>query len=211
MKFKQHIMISKHIMNWLEGEDSIKIGIDLDKKSNRVAYLLGSVAPDFNCIYPAHRLSDTWLRYKRRIHMEQSVKREMLKAYLLGIITHYTCDYFCYAHNNKSTGYHHKVYEKNLIRTSINENECKEWDKTEIREDRGFDILGMVKYLNAAYRETIQVDKHKGWDMDKEQCKMDLKYADMAIKNVLLMLSQDSHIAEVKSKKGEQRRVVRTA
>ena len=202
MKLKQHLMIGEHAINWIDAE-GIKLGIDFSRGINRLAYLLGSISPDINCVYPAHRIKTTFKRYKLRIKLESLIHNQVLKSYLLGIITHYTCDYFCYAHNNESAGYHHKRYEKELIKTSIEENEFK--GDYRYTNNRHMGIADIVEALNKEYIDKVKVDKHVGWDDDKEQCKVDLKYADRAVKGMLYAFERQTK--DMKSVNKEKLRV----
>ena len=93
--------------------DSILLSIQntVQWKINRQAYLFGSIAPDLNVAFPAHTLTKTFNRFKRRLVRVEKSDSSIIKSFTLGVITHYICDYFCYAHNIKNNP-KHAIYER---------------------------------------------------------------------------------------------------
>ncbi len=83
----------------------------IDWKINRKAYLIGSILPDLNCVYPKHTYDSTIKRFKNRLIKVNKTESNFIKSLTLGIITHYICDYFCYAHNIKINP-KHAIYER---------------------------------------------------------------------------------------------------
>ena len=85
---------------------------NINWKINRKAFLFGSVAPDINCIFPAHTVKGTFKRFKHKLLRMDSSESNLIKSFTLGVITHYICDYFCYAHNLAHVDPKHHIYEK---------------------------------------------------------------------------------------------------
>lgn len=104
-----HIIVSDMMLSDIQSK--------LDWKINRKAYLFGSIAPDINIAFPTHTFKHTINRVRKRImHMEirNNTKRNIIKSFNLGIVVHYICDYFCYAHNINYHKIQHMHYEKHL-------------------------------------------------------------------------------------------------
>lgn len=84
----------------------------VDWKINRRAYLFGSIAPDFNCVFPTHTIKGTFNRFKHKLARMDKSESNLVKSFTLGVITHYICDYFCYAHNLSHPNPKHAIYER---------------------------------------------------------------------------------------------------
>lgn len=168
MKLVQHINIASYIYD----KHNLK-----DKGIYRLQYLFGSIAPDLNCVYPAHRLSTTERRFSKRLDRVNNINNKMIKSFTLGVITHYICDYFCIAHNNESLGIKHKAYETGLWK------EFKEHYDSIIENDNNnynnyvTDILEYIKKMNFKYKNEIwkYLDDH--WDTNKKLMIHDILYA----------------------------------
>ena len=203
MKAIQHIRIAKVIANKLDTKLKDGFGV------NRLAFYIGSVAPDLNCIYPAHRLTDTNKRFQKRIKLVDGLNDGVIKSFTLGIITHYVCDYFCYAHNNKSLGVKHKAYETGLNnyfelhkRLFFNEEILVEWkdakeiiynkfmsDTDTMDVDKHADmVLEQIKILNSNYCEKSNFADKIEWTKNMEQWQIDLDYAMMVCENILSII-----------------------
>ena len=109
MKLKQHREIATLVIGQINPQLLKEINF------NKKAYLLGSMAPDLNCIYPAHRLDTTKKRFCTHVKRVDNGLSGVIKSFELGVITHYICDYFCYAHSIESIGPKHVMYE-NLLK-----------------------------------------------------------------------------------------------
>lgn len=86
---------------------------------NRKYFMFGSIAPDTTYSFVLrrhqHNTSSRLLRRKiRRLYNWVLTPQSRLFSYKLGVITHYVCDYFCYAHSRvfKGTLRDHIEYEK---------------------------------------------------------------------------------------------------
>lgn len=84
----------------------------VDWQINKFAYLFGSIAPDINFIYPVHTFTKTFRRFQNKIKRAEKSNNNIIKSFTLGVITHYICDYFCYAHNIRMGNPKHAIYER---------------------------------------------------------------------------------------------------
>ena len=168
---------------------------------NKTAYLFGSMAPDLNCVYPAHRLDTTRKRFCIHVKRVDNSIMDLIKSFELGVITHYICDYFCYAHSIESVGHKHIIYENMLKKyfkeykqealSGIEKEELlKIWDK--LREEsisriapnysldansHGKLILNQVKRMNDLYKKEYEVQRHDNWMESCEQIYKDICYS----------------------------------
>lgn len=198
MKLKQHLEIGNKVL-----EDNIINTFSV----NRIAYLFGNIAPDLNCIYPAHRLKTTEGRFYKRLKRVEKSTTNFMKSFTLGVITHYICDYFCYAHNIESIGIPHKEYEKNLynyyeshldemsdeydrmlshwvnykVQSKVKciKNDCMTTD-THCKF-----ILNQIKCMNILYMNDNKTSKKDSWTTKIEQMKKDIEYSTFMIEHVL--------------------------
>jgi len=198
MKLHHHIKIGKMLLNKLG--DTYKI--------NRKAYLFGTVAPDLNCIYPAHRLNCTEDRFHKRLEIIDNTNINIVKSFELGVITHYICDYFCYAHNIDSIGLMHKRYEKNLYRffnkhikeIKFNDEKIESiWNKNKrvvsnklknTKENTNIHcdfILEQLKLMNEAYNNDL-IRYNKNWIFSINQIEKDMHYTMVVLGNLIDML-----------------------
>lgn len=208
MKLVHHIKISKILINKLD--EKLMEGF----KVNRLAFYIGSIFPDLNCIYPAHRLNTTNKRLAKKIEIIDNMNKDSLyKSFELGIITHYVCDYFCYAHSNETIGFIHKHYEKQLYNmfelhkevfiNKENKNIVTEWNealdiiqhkllsKTDTMDVKSHAsmIMEQIKTLNDNYMKNSNgMRRDSDWADDIEQCKRDLEYTLFMCENVLALI-----------------------
>lgn len=125
-----HIIVANEVLDTIQGS--------IDWKISKRAYLFGSIAPDINCVYPAHTINATYNRFRKRLNRMDKSSSIMIKSFTLGVITHYICDYFCYAHNIYKLDTKHHVYEKIMkqhlakhdgILTDTNSELYKQWNE----------------------------------------------------------------------------------
>lgn len=202
MKFKQHIEVGKYLYEQLEK----------DNKINRIAYLFGNVAPDLNCVYPAHRLRTTEKRFYKRLVRIDNTHFNILKSFTLGVVTHYICDYFCYAHSIESLGIKHKIYETNLYNyynmhlqeIQDTKNRLRDaWKSSELHNKymNSIDdeltskqhcdmILEQVKIMNKLYMDKSEGSLDENWMYLSEQMKRDLEYASFMTESILRLILQ---------------------
>lgn len=109
-----HIEIANSVLD--------KIQPMINWKINKNAYLFGSIAPDINFIYPTHTLGHTIKRFRNKITRMDKADSNTIRSFTLGVITHYICDYFCYAHNLEHNNPKHAIYER-ILRVHIKEQE----------------------------------------------------------------------------------------
>jgi hypothetical protein len=101
-----HIKIANNILESIQS--------NIDWKINKLAYLFGSFAPDLNCAFPTHTFDHTYNRFIKRIKRIDNSESNIIKSFTLGVLLHYICDYFCYAHNLKHNNPKHAIYERCL-------------------------------------------------------------------------------------------------
>ena len=201
MKLKQHLDIGNKVIN-----DNIIKTFEV----NKVAYLFGNVAPDLNCIYPAHRLKTTEERFYKRLKRVDKASTNLIKSFTLGVITHYICDYFCYAHNIESLGVSHKKYENNLYRyyeshlSEMTENYekllehwlvFKEQSKEKCIVNNSLDekahiefIMNQLKNMNELYISSNILSKKDNWTTKVEQMQKDIEYTTFMIEHLLCIV-----------------------
>lgn len=201
MKFKQHLDIGKRLYESIDSETRKKFGLI------RGIYLIGNVAPDINCVYPAHRIKTTEHRFYRHLNQINSIDLAVVKSFMLGVLTHYICDYFCYAHNNKSLGVKHKIYEQNLydlyeahynemyqdnkildiswFRNKKKSVEDNIKDNTMTSKNQSDLILEQLKLMIEDYCNRSDINKNKGWELSREQMQLDLEYALFVAQHIL--------------------------
>jgi hypothetical protein len=201
MKLKQHINIGRYIID-NDIKDEFKV--------NKIAYLLGNIAPDLNCVYPAHRLTTTEKRFYKRLKIVEKSNVTFIRSFTLGVITHYVCDYFCCAHNNESLGIPHKRYEKNLynyyeshldeLRESKDrltyrwmrakkksQNDCLK--SREMSDNNHCDfVLEQVKLMNEDYLKHTNLDRSSDWVDKKWQMQRDMEYAIFMSEHIITLI-----------------------
>lgn len=203
MKLRQHIEIGKLVYDEL----STHVEIEPCKRSLlKIPFLLGNIAPDLNCVYPAHRLSTTEKRFYKRLKITAATDSILCRSFILGVITHYICDYFCYAHNNESLGVKHKKYESNLwnyykahvdelnrtpnkLKTAWIVNKQVSIDNNCVDSCLGVKeqcdmILEQLKRMNNEYVAHTDVNKRNNWEQAEKQLKYDLQYIIFMAKNI---------------------------
>ena len=91
---------------------------------NRIAFAYGNIAPDYapQLLFPAHfgkvcsRAVDEIARELARLPLDESGRVNAEYSKKLGIMCHFICDYFCFAHNKGFSGgiTQHVAYENRL-------------------------------------------------------------------------------------------------
>lgn len=109
-----HIIVADKILQ--------DVQCQMNWRVNRTAYLFGSIAPDLNCIYPAHSITATIKRFRKKLNRVNKSESTIIKSFTLGVIMHYICDYFCYAHNRRMPDPKHSIYER-LLKKHIKNHE----------------------------------------------------------------------------------------
>lgn len=108
MVFASHLKFCDFILNeYFAGDERFE--------KYRKFIELGSVAPDVKCVFPKHRIDVTRYRFIKRIERVEKC-RGFIRAFWIGVVFHYICDYFCLAHNSLSIkpGFEHTCYELSL-------------------------------------------------------------------------------------------------
>ena len=156
-------------------------------KINRTAYIIGNMLPDINCIYPAHRLSTTENKMYKKLVKIDNTDNYIIKSLKLGIINHYICDYFCYAHVIESIGMKHKRYETNLykyytehIGEITNIYKLKDLWKNRVgntkdKYDNKYKLtLESIKYMSKSYKDIMETSIN--WELNTKQFSIDTEF-----------------------------------
>lgn len=109
-----HIKIAQKTLSEIEKH--------IDWKINKNAYIIGSIIPDLNCAFPTHTINNTLNRFRKKLLKIDNTESSFIKSFTLGVITHYICDYFCYAHNLSFPDPKHAIYER-VMRFHIEQHE----------------------------------------------------------------------------------------
>lgn len=86
-------------------------------KTEKMAMILGSILPDMYLVVKRHEGEDTAKNVKYHLNkIGLSVNKREMYCLQIGMIFHYTCDYFCKAHSYKYmfSFFKHWAYEKRL-------------------------------------------------------------------------------------------------
>lgn len=109
MKLLNHYKMAEMIYLWMKQK-----GMGL----RRFPFILGNLAPDlyFSFIFRRHEYDCSAASIKKailRLYEGRFDPCSALFAYLMGIISHYICDYFCYSHSPSYRGnlWDHMKYE----------------------------------------------------------------------------------------------------
>lgn len=201
MKLKQHLLIADKMIE----ENNLLKTFNI----NKTAFKLGSIIPDLNCVYPAHRITTTEKRFLRRIKAIDIVDVTIVRSFFLGIVTHYICDYFCYAHSLETIGIKHKQYETNLYNYYLahkheiemgsqnivdiwNKNKIKSQEKclkefTMTQEDHCKLIFEQLKLMNDQYINEYKQNK-SNWTINIKQMQRDAEYTLAVCNNIIIWI-----------------------
>lgn len=201
MKLLQHIGVASIVLDKV-------IKKDKTCRLNKPLFYLGSILPDLNCVYPAHRINETQQRILSKIKYIDESSSYLLKSIQYGIVTHYVCDYFCYAHSIASLGKPHIKYEWSLYHF-YNRHEKRFYDKDKmiVEWDRAKEIISslfeneksiinpethadmvfeLLKFMNDEYINRYAMKNIYDIDNYIKQCKMDMEYATFVCEKVIL-------------------------
>lgn len=195
---------------------------NIDFKVNKRAYLIGSVIPDLNCIYPLHTIGMTFKRFRKKLDRMDKAESVMLKSYTLGVITHYICDYFCYAHNIVFPNPKHAIYERymkqhlkasSLTEAYRTEELEKHWKEIQAHIIEGMKynnteeainsittkginhinyIIETVSYMHIDYIEKTTNTKDKRWCSSIPKIELDLEYSTFMCNKIALLILNPS-------------------
>ena len=189
MKLAQHLDVGERILE--------KLKIDgYGGYLNSRAFLLGNISPDLNCVYPAHRLTTTEKRLYRKLKVAFDIDIKMIRSFTLGVITHYVCDYFTFAHAAEKIGMKHKTYESSLMRVynsyDMNQDrfnldaiwlELQSMNKDKIStvtnnssEELNLSIIKQLESMSEIYKANAVGYKNNKWQYSKEQMLIDLEF-----------------------------------
>lgn len=156
-----HLMIAKELID------------ENTRKIDKMAYLFGSIAPDINCIYPMHTYNKTKKRFKRKFRRFIRSRHSVIRSFTAGVLTHYICDYFCYAHNREKVDVWHAMYERNMEKYISRDSQIP-MREIHIRID---ELLENLMYIHQDYLRTVGEKVNKQWYKSEDIVSTDLKYA----------------------------------
>ncbi len=143
-------------------------------KHKKLFVVIGSLMPDLNPTTQPHRNENLLYRIQKNHDAIKNAKSDFKRSYLLGILLHYICDYFCYAHNYNldiSHGKNHIKYEielHKLIREDFNPN----LDLVEIKQD-------LMQYI---------IETKELYDAQPSHILRDLQYSLEVVESILTHL-----------------------
>ena len=204
MKLVNHWKVGEIVLTRL-GQNKIN-----EYNIDKTAYLIGNILPDLNCVYPAHRLSTTCDRFNKHLKYIDNSDNKFMRSLYLGVVTHYLCDYFCYAHISESLGLLHKQYEKNLYNFFLKHRKDVDysdlyglWNSVErdisdlmiddIRvniDKHCIYIISQLKYMSEQYKANMISRDYRLWTSDMYQIQLDMKYIMFMINNMLDMIME---------------------
>lgn len=161
MNLNSHIYIAK----------KITIGLKY-----RTIIIVGSVFPDFNLKTQPHRTENLLYRIKDNIFHIEKTNNIIEKNFRFGILLHYLCDYFCYAHNYNldiSHGKNHIIYEHKL-----HEILRKGYQEEVILEEKVDDLIEYIVKMKQKF-DSIESDE-----------KRDIRYSFTVCKKVFSKLNE---------------------
>lgn len=191
---RSHVVLADSVLSSIQSQ--------IDFRINRLAYLFGSIAPDFNCIYPTHTISNTIGRLQKRIIRVDRLNVGFIKSFTLGVIMHYICDYFCYAHNLNKIDPMHALYERKLRkhillndRQDILENKWESITEQISTESHIIYIINAIKEMHSTYISETTAYNNNKWYSSKQKMQLDIDYAGfMCEKIALLILAPDKEV-----------------
>lgn len=131
-------------------------------KKTRYIVLFASIFPDFDRTTQPHRENNLLFRIYNSEKKFLMAKNDCSRAYHLGIMVHYICDYYCYAHNYNldiSHGIPHIKYEIELQKLLKSDKK--------IRISDNFHQENFMQYI---------LDTKKSYELKKGDIYRDLKY-----------------------------------
>lgn len=212
MKLLQHIGVAKIVIDRV-------IKKDKTCKLNKLLFYIGSILPDLNCVYPAHRITETQQRVINKIKFIDTSSSYLLKSIQYGIVTHYVCDYFCYAHSIESLGAPHIKYEKQLFgfykkhekNFYAKDKMIVEWDNAKEIISNLFEkgeayinpsehadmVFELLKIMNNNYINNYTMIDIYDYNNYIKQCKSDMEYATFVCEQILLGIMKPMEVLYV--------------
>lgn len=195
MDLKSHVIIANIVADILEEQIDIKI--------DRDTLEFGSIYPDINIPkrIRIHNTKQVYNNYEKQTkNLINKNKNKFGISFTLGLLCHYICDSFCWAHNMRTATLgefvKHVKYEKSLekyvARYKLNDsiNEVNEEIINNIYRCMNFDIYD---YLENKKREYIN---NSSWDNLDEQHERDIKCAIICSSIILIGFIYELEVAE---------------
>lgn len=171
-------------------------------KIKKTFYLIGSIAPDINCVLPKHTFKGTLKRFRKRLSKYEDSRSIIIRSFLLGVITHYICDYFCYVHNRK-TDIFHPIYERAMRDHLEKHNNLfndfgpvieTEWKNIISKMENMQSIDKIIEAVNQMHKkymketENLNIKEGEKWYNSNSKIELDIEYAAFLSKQIALIL-----------------------
>lgn len=165
MNSYSHLHIGLVLLHALKKEYGIKLP--------KAAFVWGNIRPDFSIKYikKPHYYNDSYPEIKCMLKelIESGIENKSARALAdrLGVICHYFCDFFCYAHHQDFSGKfkQHVYYEAGLnhyIRKRMPALKTLSWLKS---EELPLDLEELFMSLEAQHRQYLSFCPNFGLDM----------------------------------------------
>ncbi len=155
LKLCSHICLANEIYDYVENYTGYEL--------NRRAYLIGNCAPD---IHPIRRMSYHNLKclntnlYKTIDTIKLGNMGKITLSYLIGTISHYIADTFCYAHNkyifNLKKHIQYESYLDNYIKSQKN--------KDEVVNNIPLKHTSLFSYIDEKHQNYLSQCYSEDWD-----------------------------------------------
>lgn len=152
------------------------IAKDVAGENSNLAYLLGSIFPDYFERLTRHRTCESLSKIEERIRYIDSMKDGLKKQYLIGTVMHYLCDYCCYAHSDRYFEWiHHRIFEcaEQKFYSKNSRDKYIQRMNTFCEKHKDIDVSKFIK-KRIKYIEDMNSKK---WWIDKHIMKFDLSTA----------------------------------
>lgn len=149
------------------------------------AFVLGNIRPDYSIKYKKtpHYKKDMYPAVEAMIADIATSARYKLNAYVLayclGIICHYLCDFFCYAHNEHFFGSKPDHFKYESLLYNLLKSKRKVIGQCDFSVEHNLKVDRVFYNLNSIYRDYIECEQ--------QPC-VDLAYSMTACLNVLIPL-----------------------
>lgn len=148
------------------------IARDVAGENSNLAYLLGSIFPDYFERLTRHRTYESLDKIEERIRYINSMEDGIKKQYLMGTVMHYLCDYCCYAHSDCYFEWiHHRIFE--CSEQKFYKYNSKDKYIQRMNEFRTHTNVDVSKYLDRRNQYIAKLNSDK-WCKDKRIMKLDL-------------------------------------
>ena len=174
---------------------------DSNMPLNKFLFIIGNLAPDLTVSYlfRQHSYNLCWPWFSRligRIYKRKAASSHMRFSFLLGVASHFICDFFCYPHSNEYSGstLDHIRYESNQL---VNADNLLPFEKKRSTHTSCTALLhGIDKYINGYEMSLSRLSDHA------EISVIDVQQAarvTMWVATSIYLYSAHNHVSKAKS------------